>query len=122
MRKAAVNRSPHRLVKAAVQKISVMGIRIDQDLAAKLLQFFQKEAVGIQFRLPAPVKGAAVDLKGNIPGDKILHGLQSGPVIAGVRFVQIMPVIVEARNQVKMPYKGAVQPVINLCLKFIISF
>ena len=41
VRKAAVNRSPHRLVKAAVQKISVMGIRIDQDLAAKLLQLFK---------------------------------------------------------------------------------
>ena len=64
--KSAVNGRTHCMVKAAVQKLLLMSIRVDQELTAEFLQLFQQEAVRIKLRLPAAVICPAVDLKGNV--------------------------------------------------------
>ena len=98
-----------------------MGVRVDQDLAAHPSQASQQEAVGIQFRLSAPVYCSAVNLKGKPLRDKILHGLQCRQCIAAVILIDDPHLIIKAGHQVKVPDKRTAGPFVDFRLQLIIG-
>ena len=121
MGESAFDRGSDRDVKSAVQEFFLVGVRVDQDLAAHPAQTSQKEAVGIQFRLPSTVYRSAVDLKRKTLRDKILHGLQCRRCIATVILIDDPHLIIKAGHQVKVPDKSTAGPFIDFRLQLIIG-